>query len=736
MSESDELPDGLDIIDTNAGQKEKICAAAEIALENAGGKFFEQSEAISGICQDFIDLKDPASAELFFKHLSKKYKISKKIFSDTFKTLSDVPKKAKNRAVQDFVEDGTDPEIKQGWFVRKNCYWFYTKDGGPVSGSNFIMEPLFHIDSKIDNKRLVLITNEDGLSRIIDIPSNKFISVDQFSSYVFDEGNFLWTGCKAHYIKILKFISKDFPMCKPLITLGWQREGFYAFANGIYNGLWQPVNEFGITTHQEKLYFSPAFSVVYTNAREDDDLYENDRYFVYKQAPCTFGQWSQLMMDVYGQNAIMGMAFAVASIFRDLIYEKYKIFPHLFLFGEKQSGKSQMAWSLSNLFFHNFPAFNLNSGTHVGLSRRGSRSKNCIVWLDEYSNDIDIRRFQLLKAAYDGVGHEKGKMTQDSRTSITKILSSFLISGQFLPTLDDNSLLTRSCLLSFIKKYYTPQQMARYEELKDLEIQGISSLVTDILEYRKLMEDQFARTFSTIQENLKAEMIQENLPFDERLIRNYCCLLAPIKIILESATPLTLSFDYATMYKIVKHDIASLTKQIATSESISTFWSTVEYLLDEGKIQAGVDFKIAMTPSLAYTNKQGDEISGPFAKPQNLLFIRFSRVHPLYMEKWRQQTGKNGIDLISIMHYLKNHKSYVGYTNHTRFDTSNTSAFVFKYGPGQLDINLERTIVNPYSTEKKSATPEPPATPPKQETLNLDNLPHIDPEDHEDERPF
>ena len=118
MSESDELPDGLDIIDTNAGQKEKICAAAEIALEEAEGKFFEQSEAISGICQDFIDLKDPASAELFFKHLSKKYKISKKIFSDTFKTLSDVPKKAKNRAVQDFVEDGTDPEIKQGWFVR------------------------------------------------------------------------------------------------------------------------------------------------------------------------------------------------------------------------------------------------------------------------------------------------------------------------------------------------------------------------------------------------------------------------------------------------------------------------------------------------------------------------------------------------------------------------------------------------------------------------------------------
>ena len=106
------------------------------------------------------------------------------------------------------------------------------------------------------------------------------------------------------------------------------------------------------------------------------------------------------------------------------------------------------------------------------------------------------------------------------------------------------------------------------------------------------------------------------------------------------------------------------------------------------------------------------------------------------MEKWRQQTGKNGIDLVSIMHYLKNHKSYVGSTTHTRFDTSNTSAFVFKYGPGMLDINLDRTMKNSYSSEKKSESGEAPVTPPKQESLKLDSLPYTDPGEHEDERPF
>jgi hypothetical protein len=198
-------------------------------------------------------------------------------------------------------------------------------------------------------------------------------------------------------------------------------------------------------------------------------------------------------------------------------------------------------------------------------------------------------------------------------------------------------------------------------------------------------------------------------------------LLAPVKIILESANPLELSFTYETLYAQVKHDIASMSKQISSSESISNFWKTVEYLLDEGKIQSGVDFKINVTPSLSYTDKDGKEKTGPFDKPQNLLFIRFSRVHPLYMEKWRQQTGKNGIDLISILHYLKNNKSYVGNASGVRFDTSNTSAYVFKYGPGELDVNLERTVRDSFSKANSAIEQElTPVKPPEDLQSEID----------------
>ena len=48
---------------------------------------------------------------------------------------------------------------------------------------------------------------------------------------------------------------------------------------------------------------------------------------------------------------------------------------------------------------------------------------------------------------------------------------------------------------------------------------------------------------------------------------------------------------------------------------------------------------------------------------------------------------------VSIIHYMKGNKSYVGHSDQVRFDNSNSSAFVFKFGPGELDVNLERLVM-------------------------------------------
>lgn len=681
----------VDLIDVSIVDEELLIITAEKLLAEAGDNLTRRGEAVNQVCQMLHELNDSVKSDIYITDLSKRFHLTKKLFTDKLKTLRETSRQADDEGSSLQLPDGADELMakKLGFFSHHGKYYFITKDG-LFKSSNFIVRPLFHIYSKSDNKRLIEIENEHGFKRILDVPSKSFVSVEQFQQAVFGEGNYIFFGTKVHFMKILEYISNDFPVCNELKTLGWQREGFYAFANGIFNGKWQPTDEFGITEHKRSKYFSPAFSVVYSGVREDDDEYENDRYFIWQQAPVSFAEWSKLMIDVYGEKAIIAIAFMIASVFRDLIYEKYKIFPHLFLFGEKQSGKSQLAWSLSNVFFNNLPAFNLNSGTQVGFFRRLSRVKNCICWFDEYTNDIDEKRFQSLKSAYDGMGHEKGKMTKDNRTETTKVNSSCVISGQYLPTRDDNALFTRSILLSFEKKKYTDEEIQRYDRLKEVELKGLSSIVCEILQFREDIDRGYGMTFSSIMDMLKDELIMENSPFDERLLRNIVSILTPIQIIMNTTHQLDFGFTWDQIYLLSKKMISELSIQISSSEAVASFWNLVEYMLDAKMITDGDDFKISTCNEIIeVSDKNGKTV--PYdcrEKPVHLLYIRFTKIHPVYLEAHRKQYGKNGVDMVSILHYFKHHRAYVGYLKSTRFDTINTSAYIFIYE--DLGVNLIR----------------------------------------------
>ena len=688
-----EIPDsnGIELPDISILNEEEVILFADTALVEAGKNLTRRGEAINQICDLIFKMEDPTRQSVFVAEISKRHKVSKKVITDRLKTLRDsvtVIKEEENDPFDGFSGIDSKSARKLGFFEHRNCFYFLTKDG-PIKGSNFIIRPLFHIYSKTDNKRMVEITNEFDFKRTVDIPSKSFVSVEQFQVAVINEGNFLFFGSKFQFLKVLEHIANKFPVCNELKTLGWQREGFYAFANGIFTGAWQPVDEYGITEHGKQKFFSPAFSCVYHDVREDDDDYESDRYFVWKQSAISFGEWTRLMMDVYGPKARIAIAFVIATVFRDLIYEKYKVFPHLFLFGEKQSGKSQLAWSLSNLFFDNMPAFNLSSGTQVGFHRRLSRIKNAICWWDEFSNEIDPKRFQTLKSAFDGMGHEKGKMTRDNRTEVTKVNSSSIISGQYLPTADDNALFTRSILLSFEKKIYSPQELARYDELKGHEQNGLSSLVGEIVKYRKEIDQEFGMVFSDLMEKIKDELTSEEKQFEERLVRNFCTILAPVKIILESMMPLDLNFSFDEIYEQSKTMITELSVQISSSESLSNFWLMTEYLLDNKLIDSGNDFEVKSVATIRATNKKGITETLNYPEPKLILFIRFSKIHPLYMEGHRKQFGKNGVDLVSLMHYIKHHPSYIGSVSSYRFENSISSCYAFDYET--LKVNLERS---------------------------------------------
>jgi len=169
-----------------------------------------------------------------------------------------------------YLKPGVDPNfvlefgfyayLEHGPKAGQTGYYFRTGEKTFSSQSNFIMQPLMHVYSKSDNKRIISIDN--GIKKsILDMPSRSLISLEQFCSACYDEGNYMFYGTKQHLMKILNTINDKFPQCYELKTLGWQPEGFFAWSNAVYlpkDDVLEEFNDLGITTIDDTNYFSPS----------------------------------------------------------------------------------------------------------------------------------------------------------------------------------------------------------------------------------------------------------------------------------------------------------------------------------------------------------------------------------------------------------------------------------------------------------------------------------------------
>src|SRR3546814_645526 len=143
---------------------------------------------------------------------------------------------------------------------------------------------------------------------------------------------------------------------------------------------------------------SMAFSSIQGGVRAEDDLYKNDKYLKWVPAQIDFAQWADLMGKVYGADGWVGAVCAFVALFRDVVYEVGNYCPHLYAHGAVQAGKSKYAESISNLFFSDMPAFNLNQGTDYAFWARLGRFRNCPVLLNEFDeNSIKDEWFRAIK---------------------------------------------------------------------------------------------------------------------------------------------------------------------------------------------------------------------------------------------------------------------------------------------------------------------------------------------------
>ena len=290
-----------------------------------------------------------------------------------------------------------------------------------------------------------------------------------------------------------------------MVQLGWQKEGFWAWGNGIFNDKFTPVDSYGIVRHGEKSYYIPAFSSIYDH---EEGLYTFERGFIHIESNITLNEYCQKIVKVFGENAKIVMCFYFASLFRDIIVKRFGIFPVLNMFGPKGAGKTACAESIVQFFGRLAKTPNVNNTSLPALGEHVATSCNAICHIDEYRNDIDINKREFLKGLWDGSGRSKMNMDKDKKKEMTLVDQAVILTGQQMATADI-ALFSRLIFLSFTKVEFNESQRAEFVCLKEIEKQGLTHITHQILRFRENFKENFLDRVKYVAERMREYMGNE-----------------------------------------------------------------------------------------------------------------------------------------------------------------------------------------------------------------------------------
>ena len=675
---------------------------------------YKKSAAVTSIAKTLFTIKKEVKRSEYIKQVAKvlhipasslKAEIGLFEKQETEKTEND-PGKISIRGIK-LPEGKTKEEteaIKQeymeghGFVTVGNSYHFHKiQNNDFFQGTTFKLEPLFHIQGDKENKRLCEITNLRGKKRLIDFDSDMLANFNEFRKYLFRIGGFMFlthNGLRTeHFDKFVYRFEEQFEPALELLTMGWNKKGFFAFANGVFwNDKFNSVNKYGImrlegisdndttTGYNEKIenYYSPAFSVMHKDNQEGDDDYENDRFFVYKQSAISLTDWIKQLIKVFGEKGITGALFNFSTIFRDVFISHNDFFPLLGGFGEKDSGKSAFGKILQNFFYFRLPALDLTQATHVGFSRRLSRNTNTTQFCDEYQ-DKNVREevFNGLMGAWNGIGREKGKGVGTNKTSYDKINSSVYYAGQFMPTKMENALATRTISHFFQTKTtgFTSQEKADFNKLLNWTNEGISSLVIDIVKHRTYFEQRLPTVQAECERTLK-ELLKEE-QYQERVFGNTAVLYTTYSILKDK---IDFPFDEKQVQNLCVKLIIDNSSQIADSNGLTEFWSIITFLFEQSYIKYGSDFIIDKAVDIKIIGEKRKPVIIENQNRDNILYLRLKSVYQFYNKEVSKREGVDVIGQTTIRHYFKSRPYFIGLVKAKYFGKAGAqSCYAFNY---------------------------------------------------------
>ena len=539
-----------------------------------------------------------------------------------------------------------------GLFVRENCYYAIgEEDEDSMHISNFIMEPLFHIEDESNGTRIFRMRNIYNVCRVIELKESELCSLSNFQQKAGSLGNYVWLAKIDKLNRVKEYLYSKTDTAERIRKLGWNgTEGFFAFGNGILvEGTFRNVDDLGIVRGVNgKAFYIPATSKIYLHNQE---IFQFERLMVHENRNgVKLHDYVSRLMDVFGENASIAFCYLLSTLFRDIIFRRTRHFPILNLFGEKGTGKTTLATSLQSFFLHGMDPPNLGVTSVPAMNDRVSQAVNTLVVLDEYKNDLDIRKIAYLKGLWGGGGQTKKNTNTDGMAAQTIVTTGVALCGQDKPT-QDMALYTRVIFLAFSKTSFNQMEKRHYEDLVALCNLGLTHLTVEILTHRELFEKNFSEIYSITKRELAAKL--ENETIHDRIFGNWVIPLAAFRTL---ETVIDVPFGYTELFETAVKGIRNQNELAQESSEVADFWNMLQGFQTSGRCIDKAHYHIRYLKAFRPLSAKEDI---EFMEARPVLYLNMAAVASLFNSRNMNATA-NRSNWSTIMSYLKSHSSYLG----------------------------------------------------------------------------
>ena len=513
------------------------------------------------------------------------------------------------------------------------------------------MEPLFHIEDENNATRIFRMRNMYDVCRVIELKESELCSLSNFQQKVGSLGNYVWLAKIDKLNRVKEYLYSKTDTAERIRKLGWNAsEEFFAFGNGIlYGGTFKNVDDLGIVRGVNgKAFYIPATSKIYLH---NPEIFQFERLMVHENRNgVKLYDFASRLIGVFGENASIALCYLLATLFRDIIFRRTRHFPILNLFGEKGTGKTTLATSLQSFFLHGIDPPNLGVTSVPAMNDRVSQAVNTLVVLDEYKNDLDIRKIAYLKGLWGGGGQTKKSTNTDGMAAQTIVSTGVALCGQDKPT-QDMALYTRVIFLAFSKTSFNQVEKRNYEDLVALCNMGLTHLTIEILSHRELFEKNFPEIYSITKRELATKF--ENESIHDRIFGNWVIPLAAYRTL---ETVLDVPFSYADLFETAVKGIRSQNELAQESSEVADFWSMLQGFQTSGKCVDKAHYRIRYMKSFRPISVKEDI---EFKEARPILYLNMAAVASLFNSRNMNATA-NRSNWSTIMSYLKSHSSFLG----------------------------------------------------------------------------